>query len=124
MPPRDVDAERVLRSLALIEHHLSVLYHSPEEVEGSVASMRVVIDDLRESLVHDSNVMSTPFTRHTIVPIAMSSSARHAVTSVPYVRKSVYTFTSDRPFSIAKKEPPVRTARRAIIVAPPDAAAL
>ena len=80
--PRDMSYDGLCQSLKLIEHHITVLEHSPDMVDEIVSSVRLVVDDIRTS---------------------MRASARDSVTSTPYTRKTVYTFESPLPFSVARR---------------------
>ena len=103
--PRDMSYDGLCQSLKLIEHHITVLEHSPHMVDEVISSVRLVVDDIRTS---------------------MRASARESVTSTPYTRKTVYTFESPSPFSVTRRV--VRkgdgSARRKLTVVPLEKAVL
>ena len=102
---RDMGVDRLRRLLELIEHHLVVLEHSPCELDETIASIRIAVGGMKDSL-----------------------RARDSIVTTPYTRKTVYTISSDRPLSVIKRrvtgDTSHSTARRCLTVVPLEKAAL
>ena len=104
--PREASHESVAAALQLIEHHITVLEHSPHMADATAAAIRGIVDDVRASLRASAagRLTCTPYARTsfgTSVGTPSLVSARAAV-SKPFTRATVYTFGSHRPFSVVR----------------------